>query len=293
MGASGDSFRHFWWEAFARKGDISWRILPSVVIFAVIGTIVDVVYHFYPQIAIEVGPHEVAGAFLGVLLVMRTNAGHDRWWEARKLWGGIVTRCRNLALATLAYGPAERAWREQVVRWTAAFAHAARGHLREQKDLPELTPLLGEEEAARVRRAEHMPAYVALRIGQLLRQGCEKGMDHFGFLQADRERAPLIEHLGGCERILRTPPAAVLTIATHRFILVYLTTLPFALLHKFDEEWLVPVVTVVAAWALLALDQVGIELQQPFRPTSLSSLPLDDLCRTIENNLLALLDEAG
>jgi putative membrane protein len=37
------------------------------------------------RIAVEVNPFEIAGAVLGLLLVLRTNAGYDRWWEARKL----------------------------------------------------------------------------------------------------------------------------------------------------------------------------------------------------------------
>ena len=37
------------------------------------------------QIALAVAPFEFAGAALGLLLVLRTNAGYDRWWEACKL----------------------------------------------------------------------------------------------------------------------------------------------------------------------------------------------------------------
>ncbi len=33
-------------------------------------------------LTLEVSPHEIAGAVLALLLVLRTNAGHDRWWEA-------------------------------------------------------------------------------------------------------------------------------------------------------------------------------------------------------------------
>ncbi|MGH7223009.1 MAG: hypothetical protein ACRELF_07265, partial [Gemmataceae bacterium] len=37
------------------------------------------------------------------------------------------------------------------------------------------------------------------------------------------------------------------------------------------------------------LDQLGIELQQPFAIRSLDHLPLDAICRNIEKKLLALL----
>ena len=35
----------------------------------------------------SITPTELFGAAIGILIVFRTNAGHDRWWEARKVWG--------------------------------------------------------------------------------------------------------------------------------------------------------------------------------------------------------------
>ncbi|MGH7170611.1 MAG: bestrophin family ion channel, partial [Gemmataceae bacterium] len=209
----------------------------------------------------------------------------------RKLWGGIVNQARNLALIGLAHGPDDKTWREQFIRWTAAFAWTAKARLRDETGVPELVPLLGEKEAARVQSAEHMPLCVAFHIDELLRQACqgENGLDRFAFVQAERERAGLIDHLGGCERIRNTPLASAISITIRRFILFYLATLPFALLHKFDAEWLAPVVTVLVAHPVLVLDQLGIELQQPFAIRSLDHLPLDAICRNIEKNLLALL----
>jgi putative membrane protein len=42
------------------------------------------------------------------------------------------------------------------------------------------------------------------------------------------------------------------------------------------------------AYALFSLDQIGVELQNPFSVKNLSHLPLDDICCTIENNVLDL-----
>jgi len=39
----------------------------------------------------------VSAFALALLLVFRTNSSYDRWWEARKLWGLLTNRCRNLA----------------------------------------------------------------------------------------------------------------------------------------------------------------------------------------------------
>lgn len=284
-------WKSFWYEAFGLKGAATFRVLPSVLVFGILAHLIYLLSLSWGSLGIEIGPHEVAGALLGLILVLRTNAGYDRWWEARKLWGGIVNQSRNLALAALAYGPEDRAWRERIVRWTAAFAHAARASLRGERDVPELVALLGPEDAARVTSARHMPSRVMQEVTVLLNEACRRGdMDRFAFLQADKERALLIDHIGACERILKTPLARVYVIKIRRFIALFLATLPFALLHKFENGWLVPLVTMLVAYPVLGLDQIGVELQNPFALRSLSHLPLGDISRTIEQDLLTMLE---
>jgi putative membrane protein len=130
-----------------------------------------------------------------------------------------------------------------------------------------------------------------MHLAALLQEARGRGMDGFAFLTAERQRAALIDHLGGCERILRSPLATVFSITTRRFLFLYLVSLPFALLRKLSADWLTPVMTAAVAYALLALEQIGIELQQPFATRSLSHLPLDAICRNLQRDLLALLAE--
>jgi putative membrane protein len=231
---------------------------------------------------------------LGLLLVLRTNAGYERWWEARKLWGGIVNQTRNLAIQALSYGPDDPRWRDDLVRWTIAFAHASRRSLRGERALPEVESLLGKERADRVARSTHMPNAVARAIGALLRDAHDGGrMGGFAFHQAERERATLIDHIGACERILKTPLPGVCSIKIRRFLVLFLVTLNFALFQKFQSDWLVPPFLMLVAYAVLAIDQIGTELQNPFAVQNLGHLPLDDICKTIEGNLLGLLEEEG
>jgi putative membrane protein len=70
---------------------------------------------------------------------------------------------------------------------------------------------------------------------------------------------------------------------------MFLVMLPFALLHRLDGDWLVPVITMLVAYPLLSLDQIGIELENPFSTSNLSHLPLNDISATIERNLLGIL----
>lgn len=284
----------FWREAFTWHGSATPHAIPHVLAFGGFAAAVwwlsgyfEATWHI--RLALEVGPFELAGAVLGLLLVLRTNAGYDRWWEARKLWGGIVNQSRNLAISALSYGPADARWREQIVRWTAAFPHVARCSLRDDAPDSQVLELVGPDQTEQLRRANHMPSYVAMRLATLLQEAMtEHQLDRFAFLQIDKERAALIDHLGGCERILKTPLPLAYSIKIRRFIVLFLTLLPFALLQRVHQTWLIPFLTMLVAYPLISLDQIGDELQNPFSKTNLSHLPLDSISATIENNLRSL-----
>ena len=79
----------------------------------------------------------------------------------------------------------------------------------------------------------------------------------------------------------------------HRFILVFLLTLPFVLIDQLDFHWTNPIVTMMVAYPLLAINQIGIDLQNPFDVQRLGHLDLDAYCDTIEQNLMSLLMNNG
>lgn len=292
----------FWRESIVLHGSVTPRVAPIVLAFGLIAGLTALVSWLIEKplqvrLALAVTPFEFAGAALAVLLVLRTNAGYDRWWEARKLWGGIVNQSRNLAISAMAYGPSNPEWREAVIRWAATFSHVARHNLRGEAPSADVSRLVGPQACQQIASAPHMPNFVAWKLAELLQDACDRGeMDRFAFMQIDRERATLIDHIGACERILKTPLPRVYSIKIRRFIALFLLTLPLALIHRLNGDWgnwLVPFITMAVAYPLLALDQIGIELQNPFSQSNLSHLPLDDICVTIQNNLLGMLESVA
>ena len=268
-------------------------MLP-VLVFGLIATGIYVISYLLEsvlnfRVALTVAPYELLGAALGLLLVLRTNSGYERWWEARKLWGGIVNQSRNLVISATAYGPDNEAWRKEMIGWAAVFPHVARASLRGEAVPAQVENLIGKENAEAVAAADHMPIFVVLKLAHLLHHArTNEGMDGFAFMQIDRERALLIDHIGACERILKTPLPRVYSIKIRRFIFLFLCTLPIALLHRLNSDWLVPLITMMVAYPLLALDQIGVEMENPFSTKNMDHLPLDDISATIERNLRAL-----
>ena len=287
--------RSFWRDAVAWSGSITPYVMPHILMTGLGATIICLVAFGIEkllghEIGLEVAPHEIAAAALGLLLVLRTNAGYDRWWEARKVWGGIVNQCRNVVISGLSYGPKDEQWRQEVVKWTAIFPHTCRWKLRELLADETQCSVMTPADAHELNQAEHMPNLVAYKLANLLKAARDQGeLDGFAFMQIDRERALLIDYIGKCERILATPLARVYSIKVRRFLALFLMTLPFPLLHKVEEVWLIPLLTMAVAYPLVSLDQIGIELQNPFAKENLSHLPIGRICGNIEGNLLALL----
>ena len=279
------------------RGSVTPRILPSLLLmtgYSLLIVALDQYWRPLPHLAVT--PFEYTGVVLGLVLVFRTNTGHDRWWEARKLWGGIVNQSRNITIETLSYGdvlnigPQESLWRKEMVKWTITFSFAAREALRNGKDFDHLTGLLSEQELEELKSAVHMPSFVAGKIASLVQQArISRHIDGFIFAKLEGQRILLIDHIGACERILKTPMPLVYAIKSRRFILIFLLLLPFSLTEKLGFSGVF--VFFLVAYPLLSLDRIGIELQNPFATQNLSHLPLHTICDTIKLHCLALQEQ--
>lgn len=280
--------RDFWREVLTVNGSVTPFIHRRVLFFGIWSAgIWWAATYLHVQTGLGVAPYEIIGVVLALLLVLRTNSGYDRWYEGRKLWGGIVNQSRNLGLIGLAYGPSDREWRSEFLRWVAAFPHLAKYSLRGEREIGSLEGLLRPDEIRALRRSAHMPLYASQQIARLLREAKDRReLDGFEFLRADDQRSQLIDHIGACERILKTPLAKVVSIKVRRFLFVYLLVLPLAVVDR--SGFLTPFLTMLVAYPLLSLDQIGIELENPFSKNRLSHLPLEDISDTIQSNVYAL-----
>jgi putative membrane protein len=275
---------------FCLSGSVTPYVIRRVCFFGAAATAVWLADRWLGwETGLGVAPYEIIGVVLALLLVMRSNSGYDRWYEGRKLWGGIVNQSRNLAMIGLEQGPEDPSWRAEFVRWVAAFSHACRHSLRGERDVSDLDDLLDERQREELSHAQHLPLYVAGRIDALLREAVRSGgMDRFAYLQAQDQRMQLIDHLGACERILKTPLAHAFSVKIRRFLFIYLLALPLAIVDKAGN--MTAPLCILVAYPLLSIDQLGIELQNPFSEQRLDHLPLNDICDNIQGNLMALLE---
>ena len=278
-----EEHRNFLRGALAWHGSVTPRVLLSVFMtgfYAFALSMIDINYYKLPRF--EITPFEYTGAILGLVLIFRTNAGHERWWEARKLWGSIVNRSRNLLLMVWNYGVDDEQWRKEMNKWIIVFSFATKEFLRLKRNFDDLNDILSELEIAELKNAQHMPIFVAGKIAALLEQArTDYKLDMFIFTQFETQRALWINDIGSCERILKTPMPLVYAIKTRRFILMYLLLLPLSLIDL--SNVMSVTITMLVAYPLLSIDRIGFELQNPFSQKSLSHLPLETICQGIKN----------
>jgi ion channel-forming bestrophin family protein len=278
----------FWRDVFSGGASSKPVVLLRSLVFVALAVVIAIIEKTTnAEVAVEVAPYEYGGAILGLLLVMRTNAGYERWWEARRLWGDIINQARTLAITALSEGPNDPKWRREFASAIASIGWVVKAALRNERVLPDVARLMGAETAEAFADSAHMPTELIRRIALHTRIARQNGCEQVVFLRLETEREPFLRLVGACERIRTTPLPSSYSYVVRRFIFFFLCTLPFALHYKVSG-WPIPLITFLTAYPILALDQIGAELQNPFDASRLNHLPLEDFCSAIERDALDL-----
>lgn len=272
---------------FDIRGSVLKAILGRVLACVAFAAAVVWVHRHVHPIAVPSTVHGLVGVALGLLLVFRTNASYDRFWEGRKMWGGIVNESRNLARLACAHLGREPALLETLVRWAMAWPYSAMHSLRGQRGLGPVASELPAREVEQVLAAQHVPVAVALRLTQLLAEARQRGLlSDYLTVALDQNLQLLMDYLGACERIHRTPLPFAYVVHLRRSLILYCFTLPFALLEPFG--WATLPCTLLVAYSFFGIEEIGVEIEDPFG-TDDNDLPLERICDTIRGNLLGLL----
>ncbi|GEN05976.1 putative membrane protein [Myxococcus fulvus] len=278
---------HRWWSYFHYlKGSMVREIVARVMVCVLWSLGVALFHTHVRSVSIPATVHTLAGISLSLLLVFRTNSSYDRFWEGRKLWGGIVNETRNLARASGVFLQNQPALYTAILRWTAAFPFASASSLRGKASLGPLAQELPADEVAQVMGAQHVPFAVTRKLSALLDAGRREGRySEYVQMQLDQNVQLLLDYLGGCERIRKTPIPFAYVMHLRRALLVYCYTLPFALLDALGG--LTVLATFCVAYVFFGIEEIGVEIEDPFGHDD-NDLPLDLICSTIYANLTAI-----
>ncbi|HEY2859559.1 MAG TPA: bestrophin family ion channel [Terracidiphilus sp.] len=273
-----------WWSLlFVWRGAMMKRILPQLAI--VTGLSVLAVWTegniFAHKVPLNATPFTLVGVALALFLGFRNSSAYDRWWEGRRLWGGLVNTTRSLARQALTM-TGEASGKRDFINMLIAFTYAMRDQLRGDtfiRSAELLPPML----AAEVDGARYKPVIILQAMGSWVAERRSDGAFSDIIESAiDRNLVELSNILGGCERIASTPVPFSYSVMIHRVVYFYCALLPFGLVDAI--AWMTPAVALALAYSFIALDSLAGELETPFKRDE-NGLALDAISLNIELSL--------
>ncbi|HWO23447.1 MAG TPA: bestrophin family ion channel [Kofleriaceae bacterium] len=260
------------------RGSVIPRLIPRVLMTAALGVVAVLVLR-RSDFKLPGNAHTLVGVALGLLLVFRTNASYDRYWEGRRLLGAITNRARDLARQIGAYIEDAEA-RAALCRLIPAFYWVAAQTLRKEASLGNAERLLTPDEQAAMSGVTFRAPLVTQWISTRLRAEAAAGRLSEARLQVfDGNLTALNDALGGAERILRTPIPFAYAQHIKIFVVLFCFSAPFVLAEVMG--WATPAACGLLALALFGIDEIGVEIEDPFGDDP-NDLPLDAIGNGIE-----------
>lgn len=230
-------------------------------------------------------PFTLFGIALALFLSFRNNASYERFMEGRRIWGSLVNTSRSLAIKahTFVDKPHDPT---PFINKVIAVAFTLKHQLRGSDAGPDLDRLLSPDLAARTKEARWKPIFLVKNLSIWVQSARQAGtLDPIRQQSFDLLLNELSNIVGGCERIANTPIPFSYSVLIHRTVYVYCFLLPLGLADSLG--WTTPIIVVFIAYTYAALETIAEELEIPFG-TDPNDLPLDTICRTIENSLLEI-----
>jgi putative membrane protein len=212
-------------------------------------------------------PLSMMGIAVAFYAGFKNNSAYDRFWEGRKIWGGVVNESRTWANGVLAYvmpgddGPEAHEVRRELLYRHLAWINSLRiqlrstsrfhnkparstrkrleahvDHMRNDWD-KEMTPFLGSEERTKMSTVANAATHLVATQGQQLARLKDAGkLDLFHQIALMEVLRELYALQGKAERIKKTPFPRLYAEFSRIFTKVFVYIIPFGLLDAFAEH---------------------------------------------------------
>lgn len=270
------------------KADTFRKLIPMMIIIGIYSGIIGYLEIEYWQLPEDSHVknisvmHGMLGFVISLLLAYRTNTAYDRWWEGRKLWGGLVNSSRNLAikLATILPEENDRVFFRKMIPNYASILHK---HLNDNDTAKQLFDDVDLE----IDHQKHRPNQVAkLLIQKVNDLYVSKIITGDQLIILNNELQSLTDICGACERIKNTPIPYSYSAFIKKFIFIYVLTLPFA--YVFILGYFVIPVVVFIFYVLASLELIAEEIEDPFGVDA-NDLPTKKIAENIKRHVEELI----
>jgi len=228
------------------------------------------------------------GVIMGLTLVFRTNSSYERWWEGRKLWGGLINDSRTMASNFYALLRDDAESRRYIAAQIANFAYALQGHLREAINFDLFDDAGNPENIQQLKKAKHIPHRIAtnifVKMEELYKKSANTDIDKINIKEQIEQ---FINILGVCERIKNTPIPFSHVSFIKSFNILYCLLLPLGMVDT-CHYYTIPAVFLIS-YALAGVEIISEEIEQPFG-TDANDLPLLHISNIIKQNVYEIME---
>lgn len=274
----------------------------EILVIALISFVVYFIHHlmWVDNLSIPTMPVTILGGALAIFLAFRNNSAYDRWWEARKIWGGVVNYSRTFGrqittLATLKHTQGLKdeeelhVYHTEMVNRHIAWMNALRLQLSGEDNWDLLRSYLVEEEFDSLMKKKNKATQLIQMQGKRISEAFDEGVfEDFRHMQIDNTLTEFYNLQGKAERINNTIFPFYYSYFTRLFLWLFLILLPFALVPDLGV-WCIPI-SIAISIVFNILEKTGSVTEKPFHNEQ-TGMPMKALCRTIEIDMLEQLGE--
>ncbi len=315
------------------KRNISWNLILrfawlNILFFTIYACVIFSLYYYFgfTHIDIPFQPLSVIGIAVAFYIGFKNSQSYDRFWEARKIWGGIVNYSRTWTNNVLSLVDDDRNAQVKLIYRHIAWINALRIQLRQPTSFSirenraverlfdrhgERNPacsgmelLLDPEEVDDLESRKNVATHLIKNQGQDLKTLLKEGkITEFDKQLLHKNLEEMYNLQGKCERIKNTPFPRQYAYFSTVFTWIFILLLPFGLLNVFESllreleigsNWwyliLMAFFSVLISWIFSTMEKVGSNSEDPFEGR-INDVPMTALCRTIEIDLRDMLDE--
>lgn len=301
----------------------------NILLSTIWATIVVFLYQELEDHKLHIGipfmPLSTIGIAVAFYVGFKNNQAYDRFWEGRKIWGGIVNYSRTWANQVLSYLDCSKKLskeemlvvQQRLVRRHLSWINALRIQLRATTifDRQNLTYvpnfslendrdckdhiskyITGEEYdnvMGKFNPATHLNRLQGEDLAMLRKNDSINDFQHINLMDTLAEFYNL---QGKCERIKGTPLPRQFAYFSSLFVWIFVLLLPFGMVEEFNDiqdgniVWLTVPFSALVAWVFNSMEAIGDNSEDPFE-NYINDVPMSAICRTIERDLLQLIDE--
>jgi len=259
------------------------RVVPVVSLLAAFAFVLDQ-YNIMakgnealPEVLLPLTPFELTSPLLGLLLVFRTNSSYERWSQGGDLALKIDARFRDLVRGLLSYTKSGLPRKAADVDKACDLAAAYQAWIFQSYLVPNSSKsaeATAQLNAVLNRTGDDLSPVIA-QVALSRRINTLPDLDPEQWASLEQLLSSISELLAECEYLIRAPIPLSYTRSTVRFLWLWLSLLPFALVNTFidfgqDTWWagrtqlIVPAVTFLIGIIFLSIEDIAVQIEEPF-----------------------------